>query len=471
METAREVLVKPSQFMNQVLSRNGRLGCSACEILAAAINAVDPYEIIQQTVRKSQTELRIGEDGFLLHEIDRIFLIGFGKASVPMVKALLDVLQGEVFLAECVTKSKRFLNQTGYHGKLRVHLGGHPIPTKASLKATRAVLGKLKGLTPKDLVLVAISGGGSALFTDPFPGASLEDLRKMTDILLRSGADIHETNTLRKHLDRVKGGRLAQRLNPARVHTFILSDVVGDRLDMIASGPTVPDPTTYKDAIGIVEKYGLRYRLPESIVNILEVGERSEKNETLKEQDFHKMNVKNHLVGTNIKAARAAKLRAEAHGYNSLIMTSHLVGQTQAVAEILGAVLQTELEYGHPAEKPTCLIFGGETTVKVHGNGKGGRNQDLILHMVKKTADHPGVLVISLATDGEDGPTDAAGAASDAKVYRDGAAKLEMNIDTYIETNNSYNYFQDLGGLIKIGSTGTNVNDLIMILIDRENCI
>lgn len=466
MESAREDLITPNQFMNKVLSRNGQLGRSACEIMAAAINAVDPYRIITQYVRMSQGLLNIGDETILLSEVDRIFLIGFGKASAPMAKALLDILPVEVEIAEIVTKSEKFQQDTGYKQKLKVHLGGHPIPTEDSVKATRAILGNFKALTPNDLVLLAISGGGSALFTDPIPGITLDDLRATTDVLLKSGADIQEINTIRKHLDHIKGGRLAALLQPGQVHAFILSDVIGDRLDMIASGPTVPDPTTFTDAVKIIDQYNLNNAIPKNIIKALSQGQAGEIEETLKLVDFQNMSVKNHLVGTNIKAAEAAKKKSETLGFNSLILSLHLVGHTCYVAETLSSIIQTTLDTDHPIRKPACLILGGETTVEVQGDGKGGRNQDLVLHMVKKINGKPGVLFISLATDGEDGPTDAAGAASDAKIYRGGSVLLGMSIDTYIDTNNAYNYFKDLGGLIKTGSTGTNVNDLILILIE-----
>lgn len=466
MEYARNPLVNPQQFMNDVLARNGKLGQSSCEIMAAAINAVDPYQIIREMVKLSEGVLIMEQEAIPLNNIERIFIIGFGKAAAPMAKALLDILDEKICTADVVTKSERFLEGVGYNKKLNIYLGGHPIPTESSVQSTKAVLEKLCDLTSNDLVLVAISGGGSALFSDPIPGISLNDLQIMTDLLVRSGADINEVNTLRKHLDQVKGGRLAERLFPAKVRTLILSDVVGDRLDMIASGPTVSDPTTFEDALHIIEKYDLHEGLPESIRQKLALGYRGELKESLKSKDFQELDVKNYIVGSNIKAARAAKEKAELLGYNSLIITSHLTGRTRNVAETLGAICQTEMDYAQPMKRPACLIFGGETTVAVQGGGKGGRNQDLALHMVRRVSEMPGVLFISLATDGEDGPTDAAGAACDAKVYHEGAAVAGLSVDTYIDTNNAYNYFESLGGLIKIGSTGTNVNDLIFIMIN-----
>jgi hydroxypyruvate reductase len=381
-----------------------------------------------------------------------------------MAKAVVDLLGDLLNLAVVVTKDPQFKTAQGYRGKLDVLLGGHPVPNADSVDSTQAVLDQLPVFTKRDLVLVMISGGGSALFTNPMPGITLEDMRKLTELLLKSGADIQEINTLRKHLDQVKGGRLAARMSPARVHTLILSDVIGDRLDMIASGPTVPDPTTFQDAWDVVTKYHLKDNLPASIPQFLEEGNVGEQPETLKQAQFDKMQVGNHLIATNVKAALAARKRAEVLNYESLVISTHLTGLTPSVAEFLSGIIQTEVETDLPARKPTCLIFGGETTVKVVGDGKGGRNQDLVLHMVSALAGYQDVLFISLATDGEDGPTDAAGAASDALVYRDGASVMGLNIDTYISTNNSYGYFNQVGGLIRTGATGTNVNDLIFVL-------
>ena len=465
MESSSADFIKPEQFMNKILRRNGWVGEAASEIMAVAINAVNPYQLVSQYVKKTGSTLIVGDEVINLQSIDRIYVIGFGKASVPMARALLDLLHENVEAAEIVTKSAQFQEADGYQKKLKVHLGSHPIPSEESIQATRRVMKNFGKLTSKDLVFVLISGGGSALFTDPVPGVSLEDLMEMTKLLLRCGADIQEINTLRKHLDLVKGGRLARRLDPAQVHTLILSDVVGDRLDMIASGPTVPDPTTYEDALVIVRKYDLRQSMPESILAILEKGRQGEIEETLKAGDFQKLNVWNYLVGSNIKAAEAALKKGQELGFNSMILTSHLVGKTCDVADFLMSIIHSEMAYDHPLRKPACIICGGETTVDVRGDGLGGRNQDLVLHMVKRIADTTGILFISLGTDGEDGPTDAAGAASDAMVYRDGKAVLRSNIETYLDTNNAYNYFKSLGGLIKTGSTGTNVNDLILILL------
>jgi hydroxypyruvate reductase len=459
-------VLPPEAFSNDVLQRNGKLGRDACEIMAAAIQAVDPYGCVLENVHLTEKEIIIAGRVVQRTDIDRVSLIGFGKAAVPMAKAVVDALGDLLGLAVVVTKDPQFKAAQGYGGKLDVLLGGHPVPSAESVESTQTILSRLPAFTERDLVLVVISGGGSALFTSPMPGISLVDMQELTELLLKSGADIQEVNTLRKHLDQVKGGRLAARMKPALVHTLILSDVIGDRLDMIASGPTVPDPTTFEDAWNVIAKYHLKDDLPKSIRTFLEEGVVEKQAQTLKQVQFEKMTIENHLIATNLKAARAAQRKAEKSGYASLVISTHLTGLTPNVARFISGILQTEVEADLPILKPACLIFGGETTVKVVGDGKGGRNQDLALQMVRDLVGYEEkVLFISLATDGEDGPTDAAGAASDALVFRYGASELGMNIDTYISTNNSYQYFKQVGGLIRTGATGTNVNDLMFVLV------
>jgi len=459
--------IAPEQFQNKVIKRNGVMGKAACEILAAAINAVNPYQCVKDQVHFDGQTVQVGDHAINFDQFERVFVLGFGKASVPMAKALIDIFDKNITAAGVVTKDDRFINDDGYKNLLNVYIGDHPIPSDKSITATRTLLTQLPDLTGQDLIFVVISGGGSALWTDPYEGISLQDLQSLTDLLLKSGAEIQEINTLRKHLDQVKGGRLVSQLHPATICSLILSDVVGDPLDMIASGPTVPDPTTYTDAIKILEKYHLEGKVSPSILNLLKMGCAGEISETLKHEDDFGNNSIHHLVGNNVGAAKAAQQKALALGFDCLIISTNLKGLTSNVADFLDGIITTEVAFAMPSKKPACLIFGGETTVNVKGEGLGGRNQDLALRMVKRIADKPGVLFISLATDGEDGPTDAAGAASDAFVFRDGAAVLGLSIDTYIDTNNSYNYFQKTGGLIKIGSTGTNVNDLVIILVDN----
>jgi len=457
-------MISPQMFENRIINRAGKLGKDVCKILAAALRAVDPYDCVQAHLQVKKDKIIIGNREILRKDIERIFLLGFGKASVPMAKAVIDLLGEDLYSADVITKDNKFQEFEGYGNLLRIQFGGHPVPTAESVRSTQSLLDAIPHLTERDLVLVLISGGGSALFTAPMGDVELRDYQKMTEALLRSGADINEINTLRKHIDQVKGGRLAARLAPARIHTLVLSDVIGDGLDMIASGPTVPDPTTFHDAWEIINKHHLEKDLPDSILQLILSGLEGGVPETLKEEDFIDLRVDHHLVGTNSMAALAARQKARELAYNAEVISTRVTGLTEHVAEFMTGIIQTEYDIKRPLNSPFCLIFGGETTVKVTGDGRGGRNQDLVLRAVQRLDGLGKLLFISLATDGEDGPTDAAGAASDAIVFRDGAEMFGLSIATDINTNNSYGYFEKTGGLIKTGSTGTNVNDLMIII-------
>lgn len=462
--------VLANKMDNVVFNRNGKLGEDARKILNSAINAVDPYQCVLNKINLMDETIVMDGNRLSLKQTGRIFVIGIGKSAVPMAKAIIDLMATRISKAVVITKDKKFLEANGYKECLEVHLGGHPVPSMASISATKSVFDSLPSLNANDLVFVLISGGGSALFTQPVEGVSLEDMQKLTKVLLKCGADINEINTLRKHLDQVKGGRLADRLQPALVRTLILSDVIGDPLDMIASGPTVPDPTTYEDARGIVEKYDVKSLIPKSILTFLSNGLLGQEPETLKEGSISPDRVQNLLIGTNFKALEAGRKCAQALGYNSLIISSYMTGKTDEVAEFLDGIIQTEMAYDQPIKRPLCFLFGGETTVNVRGEGLGGRNQDLALKMAQRIRKQPGLLFISFATDGDDGPTDAAGAVCDGLVYDEAEAVYHMDVQTYISDNDSYHFHQKIGSLIKTGSTGTNVNDIILIMInDQKN--
>lgn len=455
----------PRDFSNPVLMRNGKLGADACQVLAQAVNAVDPYACVANHVQFDGQHMSIGRSVIKADQFERIFLIGFGKAAVPMAVSVIDILDERIAQACVITKDPQFLSMDKYRKKLSVLLGGHPIPTEESVAATHRMLNNLPDLNAKDLVLIVISGGGSALFTDPLEGIQLGEMQKLTQLLLNSGADIHEINTIRKHLDQVKGGRLAVRLQPAQIETLILSDVIGDPLGMIASGPTVPDLATYQDALDILRRLRIDDQVPNTILETLKNGKAGTIPETLKPGQLPMGRVRNHLVGTNYIAAEAALRCAKDLGYQSIILSGAVTGLTQHVADFIDGIITTQLAHGQPVEKPACLIFGGETTVHVTGNGLGGRNMDLALRMVPKLCGKHGVLFVSLASDGEDGPTDAAGAAVDGAVFADGVKFHNLDIAEHIRTNNAYRYFEKVGGLIKTGATGTNVNDLMLVLI------
>lgn len=459
-------ILEKDALTNRVILRNEKLGLDACEILAQAVNAVDPYTCTYEQLQVQNQKIMIGGKVFNLKNFKRVFLLGFGKAAVPMAKAVIDKLGSILNQAAVITKDPKFLAENSYQGKLKVYLGDHPIPSDISINSTRTLLTSLPEMTKDDLVLVVISGGGSALFTDPVPGISLDDLQKLTQILLNSSADIDEINTLRKHLDQVKGGQLAIRLQPACVATLILSDVIGDRLDIIASGPTVPDPTTYQDGIEVLQRYGVVEQVPETILAHLDKGVNGFVPETLKPGQTLSENVFNFIVGTNYRAAMAALEKAKALGYHSVLITTALIGLTDHIADFIDGIADTVIKYDVPVSKPACILFGGEPTVIVAGDGLGGRNMDLALKIIPKLSGKKGVLFISFATDGEDGPTDAAGAVADGLMYREGRDHFGLDIDAFIKDNDSYHYHEAMGGLIKTGSTGTNVNDLMLLLIN-----
>ena len=449
---------------NVVFERNGSLGEDARKILDSAIRVVDPYKCVQNNISVSNGKISIGGQKLELNRLDRIFVIGLGKSAVPMAKGIIDLLDTRLSAAVVITKDKKFLDADGYKNRLVVLLGGHPVPTSASIAGTKTVIESFPQLKENDLVLVLISGGGSALFTQTVADVTLDDMQLLTQVLLKCGADINEINTLRKHLDQVKGGRLALRLRPAMVKTLILSDVIGDPLDMIASGPTVMDPTTYAEALAILEKYKVKPQIPSSITSYLSKGIRGQEPETPKPGDISSERVQNILIGTNYKALDEGRKCAQDLGYDSLIISSHLTGKTDHVAEFLGGIIKTEIGYNQPLKSPWCLLFGGETTVNVQGQGLGGRNQDLVMKMVERIRNIKGLLFVSFATDGDDGPTDAAGAVCDGLVYGEARKVHQMKLQHYIAENDSYHFHQKIGGLIKTGSTGTNVNDLIVIL-------
>jgi hydroxypyruvate reductase len=312
-----------------------------------------------------------------------------------------------------------------------------------------------------------ISGGGSALATWPVEGVSLADLQVATDALLRSGATINELNAVRKHLDRVKGGGIARIAGAkrAQVLSLILSDVVGDPLDVIASGPTSPDSTTFADAWKVIESRGLAENIPSAIREHLLAGRRGEIQDTPKPGDALFERVQNVIVGSNRQAAQAAVKRAEELGFNALLLSTFVEGEAREVARVAAALAKEVVRYDQPVKKPACLVWGGETTVTVHGKGKGGRNQELALAAAIALDGWNGVLVKALGTDGTDGPTDAAGAiATGGTVVR--ARALGIDASVMLADNDAYHFFAPLGDLIITGPTGTNVNDLFFILVD-----
>ena len=425
-------MVEPERFCTSTLQTHAR-GDAVMRVLASAFNAVEPGAAVRKYLRENP-----------LPVAGRIFSFGLGKAACAMTSALAD----ETSLTDSLVITK-------HASPLRLEpvtviLGDHPVPGISSLAASDAALKFISQLTPDDLLVCLISGGGSALMTAP--RIPLADLQSLTSALLACGARIDEINILRRHLDQLKGGGLARSAasRGARIVGLLLSDVVNDSMEAIASGPTAPDPTTCADALAIIEKYDLKDKIPASIIPSL--------TETLKPNDpiFDKVN--NKVIASNSIALLVAQAQAQKEGFQANIIGTGLQGE----ANIIGCEIALQLKESiQKIPRPFCLLAGGETTVTLKGKGKGGRNQELALAAVDVLAGLQNVMLISLATDGEDGPTDAAGAVvTGASAQR--AKMLGMFASGYLSRNDAYSFFDPLGDLIRTGSSGTNVNDLVV---------
>ena len=433
-------------------------------ILQAALQAVDPAEAVNRHMQIKDNKLTISGFSYDLDKIQRIRLVGAGKAGFPMTLAASKIL-GKRLNEGIVIVKEGYMGDPAQSPEIMFVEAGHPIPDERGVSGTRRIKQFLSDSRPDDLVIALISGGGSALLTLPVPGVSLEDLQTLTAELLASGADIQEINTLRKHLDQVKGGGLASWCAPARLAALILSDVVGNPIDVIASGPTVPDPSSFADAKQILTKYHLQKRTPQSIRKRIQDGEQGNLPDTPKSGDPLFKGVQNVIVGSNLQAAEAALAAASKAGLNSQVLTTYLQGEAVQVGKILAGFLQQEVAANQPLPRPACLILGGETTVTIDSPdtaGKGGRNQELALGAVSSIAGLDNVFLITLATDGGDGPTDAAGAVVSGETYHRAIASGLDPID-YLQRHDAYNFFASLDDLLKIGPTQTNVNDLTFL--------
>jgi hydroxypyruvate reductase len=370
-----------------------------------------------------------------------------------MTRAVVDLLGPRLHAGLVVTKHKP---ETLIPG-VEIIEGGHPIPDERSLDAGKQVEELVSSLSADDLLICLISGGGSALVTSPVYGVSLEDLQTLTTSLLECGARIDELNILRRQLDEFKGGGLAKMAAPAQVVSLILSDVVGNSLETIASGPTAPDPTTAEDALAVLERYKLVKRTPPSIVKALKQRKKTPEND----KNLYSR-IQNIIIGNNLTAAQAALKQAEDEGFHPYLLRTDLLGEARDAARDLSIQLRWAWKMGDPEPRPACIVAGGETTVTIQGNGRGGRNTELALASVSELADFPDVMLVTLATDGEDGDTDSAGAVVTGETWRQGIA-LDMNASEFLNRNDSYSYFERLDDLLRPGPTGTNVNDLTFL--------
>ncbi len=435
------------------------------QLVQAAIEAVKPDRLIQEQVAVDGDTLVVQNHRVALKPVEQIFVVGMGKASASMALAL------EAILGERITDGAVVVKYG--HGapcrRVRVLEGGHPIVDRKGLKATEQVVALCQKAGPRDLVICLISGGGSALLEKIPPGITLDELQQTFQLLLHSGATIEQVNTVRKHLSLVKGGQLARFIAPAACLSLILSDVIGDPLEAIASGPTAPDATSFQDAWNVVERFGLVEQLPDSVRRYLRQGVKGQVPETVKPGDPLFRRVTNMVLGNNFRAVKTIERQARELGWHPLILTTRLQGEAREVARVLAALVEEEAYRALPVPRPACLILGGETTVTIRGTGKGGRNQELALAALlalKKLA-HP-YLLLSCGTDGTDGPTDAAGAWACGPLWQK-ARQLGLNPEEFLKNNDSYHFFEQVGGLIKTGPTGTNVMDVIVALIPEPS--
>lgn len=432
----------------------GQLREVAFGLQRAALEAVEPGAAVRRHVRREDELLIVAGHRYALDSYDRVFVIGGGKAAVPMAVSVADILGQRLAEGVVVTKYGHTPDGLRLPPSVRVIEAGHPVPDENSVRGAQAVVDLAREATDRDLVICLISGGGSALLTLPAPELTLDHVQAFTDALLRSGATIDEVNTVRKHCSQIKGGQLVGLAAPATVATLVLSDVVGDPLDVIASGPTVPDSTSVAQALRVLDRYGVA------------VVEEDWLRETPKPGDPAFERVQHIVVGSNRMAARAAVEQAQRLGFSGLLLSTYVEGEAREVAKVTAALAKGVRAHGDPCPPPACLVWGGETTVTVRGEGKGGRNQELALSTALALEGWSNMLVMALATDGTDGPTDAAGAIVTGETI---ARAREQGLDprAALENNDSYTFFDRMGDLIRTGPTGTNVNDLLFILVEK----
>lgn len=430
------------------------------QIFLAGIEGVLPEKLIQTQMKRSEDVLQIAEKTFPLSRFRHIYVLAAGKAAALMAKETENVLGDRITDGHVVTKYGHKTNLK----YLTLTEAGHPIPDIEGVKGMQKILNIIRQTNENDLIIWLISGGASALMADFPEGATLDDLKLTNELLVKCGADITEINTVRKHLSKVKGGQLARTLYPATTVCLILSDVIGNKLDVIASGPMVSDPTTFADALAVVEKYSLKDSLPIPMLRYLHEGANGSVPETPKPGNPIFQNVFNYIVGSNRIALENAANKAREIGFEAHIITDNLEGDYQTVADF---ILETIHDYQQPnLDKTTCLLFGGESTVKVLGKGAGGRNQHLALYLATRIDRKKNITVLCGGTDGTDGPTDAAGAIIDNETMAEAGKK---NIDPYhyLSNNDSYRFFQQTGGHLITGNTGTNVMDIIAVIISN----
>lgn len=437
---------------------NIKLREDAEAIIQHIIKAVDPENAIRGLVSRSDSTLTVGPVSYNLDDYDRIEILAGGKAACPMARATLGILDDYAHSGLVCTK----YGHASDLGNIEIIEAAHPVPDENSVICANRTLEKARSLRENDLAIVLISGGASAIWCAPVESVSLEDKRAATSALLACGADIHEMNCIRKHLSVIKGGRLAEAAHPARVISLMLSDVTGDDMTSIASGPTVPDPTTFENALDIISKHGIEAKLPHSVIAYLKQGAKNPGMETPKSSDGKFGDDFQLIVGSNSHALNAAQDIGKSLGYDIEVLKEPLTGEAREAAVFLCDKAKKITK--SPSDRPRMIVAGGETTVTLRGNGRGGRNQEMALQAALELDGFPNICFVSFGTDGNDGPTDAAGAVAGSSTVR---RAEEMGIDPkdHLRNNDSYNFFKPLNDLVMTGPTGTNVMDIQLVLI------
>lgn len=442
----------------------------------AAVERVEPYKMIKKYIKLDDNGLIIKfENKEIIYNLDnyeKIFVFAIGKAAFNMGYAIETILGKRIDKGVIVTKYGHIDNNITLQD-FDIIEAGHPVPDENSIKGAKKIYDLAKDSDEKTLIINLISGGGSALFTLPDYGLTLEDMQKTTQVLLECGANITEINSLRKHISKVKGGKFARVCYPAKMINIILSDVIGDRLDSIASGISVPDNTSFNYVYDVIKKYNIESKLPEQVIEIIEKGLKKEIDDTPKEGDLIFNNVENILLGNNYSALLAAKKifknQSIIKDISPYILTSHISGEAKEIAKFFASIAIDGVKNLNDYKKPFVIIAGGETTVTIKGKGKGGRNQEMILSFLLNIMKYRDVIkdkvyFLSCGTDGTDGPTDAAGAVFQSEIY-DVLENRNLNPLEYLNNNDSYNFFNKIGYLIKTGPTNTNVCDIQILLV------
>jgi glycerate-2-kinase len=429
------------------------------KLISRGLDAVDAHAAVCRAISRNGEELIIGRRRYDLRRYERVVVVGAGKATAPMARAVEQRLGRRLQGGFVVVKHGHGLPTK----RIVVAEAGHPVPDRSGQRAAARLCAMAAELGRRDLLIVLLSGGASSLLPAPVAGITLRDKQRTTQELLRCGASIREINTVRKHLSRIKGGRLAE-LTEATVVTLILSDVLGDDLSAIASGPTVPDPTTYQDAVAILKRYRILRAVPQRVRQHLDRGCQRLASETPKPGSSLFRRVRHHIVGNNVAAVTAVTRAAREAGLRTLVHTPDLTGEAREEGQRFGAMARKIVRDGKPLQRPCCVVAGGETIVTVTGKGLGGRAQEFAAAAAQEIAGLAGVWVVAIGTDGTDGPTDAAGAVVDGDTVAR-AQRLSVDLKGALKRHNTYPALKRLRQLIITGPTGTNVNDLYLLIV------